>query len=249
MTWRPRTLAAIAAARAAGIHVLIVTGRMYSSALPYALAAGITAPLVCYQGAWVGDPVTGETLLHEPVPLDLAHEVIAAVEARGFSLNCYVDDTLYVEQETAYSRRYSAFQHIPVFAVGPLQSFLRERPTKLVVVDEEARVVQLEIELQELFAGRLHVARSLPHFLEFSDLHVTKGSGLAFVAERLGFDQAATLGCGDGDNDIELLEWAGYAVAVDNATPRLKAIADWICPSVDEEGVAQVIEAVLARRG
>lgn len=221
---------------------------MFRSAAPYALEAGIDAPLVCYQGAWVGDPVTGERLLHEPLPLDPAREVIAAVQERGFSLNCYVDDDLFVERETEQSRRYSVFQRIPVHVVGPLLDFLEERPTKLVVVDTEERVEQLEVEMKALFGERLHVARSLPHFLEFSDKHVTKGSGLAFAAARLGFDQAATLGCGDGENDLELLEWAGFGIAVDNANAKLKAIADWVCPSVDEDGVAQVIEAVVARK-
>ena len=51
---------------------------------------------------------------------------------------------------------------------------------------------------------------------------------------------------GDGENDVELLEWAGYGVAVANAHPRVLAIADFVCPSVDEEGVAQVIEAYLS---
>ena len=247
MVWRPRTLAAIAAAQESGIHVLIVTGRMFRSALPYALEAGIEAPLVCYQGAWVADPLTSETLLHEPVPLALAREVIAAVEERGFSLNCYVDDNLYVERETVQSERYSRFQRIPVHTTGPLLDWLAERPTKLVVVDKEERIEALEVEMKALFAGRLHVARSLPIFLEFSDLHVTQGSGLQFAADLLGVTRETTVGCGDGENDIELLEWAGFGVAVDNATPVLKAIADWVCPSVDEDGVAQLIEAVLAR--
>lgn len=228
--------------------MLVVTGRMFRSALPYAREAGIDAPLVCYQGAWVGDPASGERLLHEPLPLEPAREVIAAVQERGFSLNCYVDDELYVERETEQSRRYSVFQRIPVHVVGPLLDFLEERPTKLVVVDTEERVEELEVEMKALFGERLHVARSLPHFLEFSDRHVTKGSGLAFAAQLLGFDQAATLGCGDGENDLELLDWAGFGIAVDNANPRLKAIADWVCPSVDDDGVAQVIEAVVARK-
>lgn len=247
MTWRPRTLAAIAAARDAGIDVLIVTGRMFRSTLPYAREAGIDAPLVCYQGAWVADPLTSQVFLHEPVPFTLAREVIVAVQERGFSLNCYVDDNLYVERETVQSERYSRFQRIPVHTVGPLLDWLVERPTKLVVVDDESRVVALEVEMKALFAGRLHVARSLPHFLEFSDLHVTKASGLQFAATRLGFTRETTIGFGDGENDTELLEWVGFGVAVDNATDSLKAIADWVCPSVDEDGVAQVIEAVLAR--
>jgi hydroxymethylpyrimidine pyrophosphatase-like HAD family hydrolase len=92
----------------------------------------------------------------------------------------------------------------------------------------------------------MFIAKSLPFFLEFAELGVSKGSGLAFVAEREGFTHAQTIGFGDGENDMELLQWSGYGVAVENADDRLKAIADFVCPSVDEEGVAQVIEALLA---
>ena len=75
---------------------MLATGRMFRSVLPYAQEAGIGTPLVCYQGAAVVDPVSRAWLLHEPIPLQLAREAIAAVEAEGFRLNCYVDDELYV---------------------------------------------------------------------------------------------------------------------------------------------------------
>ena len=68
---------------------------------------------------------------------------------------------------------------------------------------------------------------------------------LAFLAEHLGFTAAETVACGDGENDVELLEWAGYGVAVANAHERVLAVADLVCPPVTEEGVAQVIEAYL----
>jgi hypothetical protein len=97
------------------------------------------------------------------------------------------------------------------------------------------------------FDGRLFIAKSLPYFLEFASPDVTKGSGLAFLAERLGFMAADTVSCGDGENDVELLEWADYGVAVENAHERVLALADFVCPPCDEEGVAQVIEAYLAR--
>ena len=95
------------------------------------------------------------------------------------------------------------------------------------------------------FDGRLFISKSLPYFLEFASPDVTKASGLAFVAEHLGFSQERTLGFGDGENDVPLLEWTGYAVGVENADDRVLAVADFVCPSVDEEGVAQVIEAYL----
>ncbi len=74
---------------------------------------------------------------------------------------------------------------------------------------------------------------------------MTKASGLAFLAEQLGFTAGRTVAFGDGENDVELLDWAGFGVAVANAHPRVLAVADWVCPSAEVEGVAQVIEALL----
>jgi Cof subfamily protein (haloacid dehalogenase superfamily) len=242
---RPRTTAAIAAARAAGIHVLLVTGRMFQSARRYALAAGITEPVVCYQGAVVADPTTGEFLRHVPMPEREAREVIAAVEALGYTILVYVDDELYVARETPESDAYAGFQHLVVHTVGDLLDWLPKAPTKLVTVGDPHELDGLEVEMKSRFDGRLYISKSLSHFLEFASPAVTKGAGLAFAAERLRFSPEETVAFGDGENDVELLEWAGYGVAVANAHRRVLAIADFVCPSVDEEGVAQVIESYL----
>ena len=76
---------------------------------------------------------------------------------------------------------------------------------------------------------------------------MTKAAGLDFLSEQVGFTREGTVAFGDGENDVELVEWAGYGVAVANAHERVKEAADFVCPSVDEEGVAQVLEAFLAR--
>ena len=245
---RVRTRRAIASARAARLRVLIVTGRMFRSVRPYALEAGIDDPVVCYQGAVVAEPVSGRFLRHEPIPLQLAREAVAAVEAEGFPLNVYVGDELYVARETAESEAYASFQHLPVHAVGPLLDWLDRPPTKLVSVGEPELLDALEVRLKAHFDGRLFISKSLPHFLELASPEVTKGSGLAFVAEHLGFTAGETIAFGDGENDVELLAWAGYAVAVENAHARVLAIADLVCPPAEEEGVAQVIEALLDSR-
>src|SRR6185312_6942150 len=94
----PKTVAAIAAVRAAGIEAIIATGRMFASTRPYALELGITAPVICYQGALVADPTTGHWLLHRPIDVPTALEVIHAVRPEGFHMNVYVDDQLVVEK-------------------------------------------------------------------------------------------------------------------------------------------------------
>jgi Cof subfamily protein (haloacid dehalogenase superfamily) len=225
--------------------VILVTGRMFRSVRPYAEAAGITDPVVCYQGAVVADPVSGRFLRHEPIPLGPAREAIAAVEAEGYPLNCYVDDELYVARHTAASEAYASFQHLEVHPVGDLLAWLAKPPTKLVAVGDPAELDALGQRMRVHFDGRLYISKSLPYFLEFASPHVTKGSGLGFLAEHLGFGPAETVAFGDGENDVELLEWAGYGVAVENAHERVLAVADFVCPSCDQEGVAQVIEAYL----
>ena len=242
----PRTLAAIAAARAEKIHIVIVTGRMFCSVRPYLEQAAIDDLVVCYQGAVVADPASGHFLRHIAIPLGLARETIAAVEEKGFGLNCYVDDRLYVSSVTPEARRYADFQHLEIEAVGPLREWLTEPPTKLVVIGDPGVLEALSHELRGLFGTRLYISKSLPYFLELASPEVTKGSGLGFVAERLGFSAAETVAFGDGENDVELLEWADYAVAVANAHPTVLELADFVCPPVSEEGVAQVIEAMLA---
>jgi len=243
---RQRTTAAIVSARTAGIHVLLATGRMFQSVRRYALTAGITDPVVCYQGAVVADPTTGEFLRHVPMPEPEAREVIAAVEALGYTILVYVDDELYVARETAESDAYAGFQHLVVHPVGDLLDWLPKPPTKLVTVGDPHELDGLEVEMKARFDGRLYISKSLPHFLEFASPAVHKGSGLDFAAKRVGFLRDQAVAFGDGENDVELLEWAGYGVAVANAHPKVLAVADLVCPSVDEEGVAQVIEAYLA---
>jgi len=243
----PRTRAAIAATRAAGIHVVLVTGRMFQSVRRYALEAGLEDPVVCYQGAVVAEPVSGQWLRHEPIPLGLARETIAALYEEGFDLNCYVGDELYVSGITPGARRYADFQELELHPVGDLLAWLDEPPTKLVVIADPEVLDGLKQRMLSRFDGRLYISKSLPYFLEFASPDVTKAAGMSFVAEHVGFAQERTVAFGDGENDIELVDWAGYGIAVENAHDRVKEVADLVCPSVDEEGVAQVLEAFLAR--
>jgi Cof subfamily protein (haloacid dehalogenase superfamily) len=240
-----RTSAALAAARAHGLVVIVVTGRMFQAVRRYLTGP---EPVVCYQGAVVADPTTGEFLRHVPIPLDLARKAIDAVQQEGFGLNCYVHDELYVARVTEAARSYASFQHIELHEVGDLLAWLEHPPTKLVVVGEEHAMDELGERMRARFGSSMFIAKSLPIFLEFAHPEVSKGAGMQFVSKRVGFSAEQTVAFGDGENDIELLEWAGYAVAVENAHQLILERADFVCPSADEEGVAQVIEAFLRDR-
>jgi Cof subfamily protein (haloacid dehalogenase superfamily) len=227
---------------------VLVTGRMFQSVRRYALEAGLDDPVVCYQGAVVAEPTTGRWLLHEPIPLELARETISILNDAGFGLNCYVGDELYVSEITPEARRYADFQQLELHPVGNLLEWISEPPTKLVVIGDPEVLDDLEQRMLARFDGRLYISKSLPYFLEFASPEVTKATGLEFLSEHLGFTRERTVAFGDGENDIELVDWAGYGVAVENAHEQVKEVADLVCPSVDEEGVAQVIESYLDSR-
>jgi Cof subfamily protein (haloacid dehalogenase superfamily) len=251
-TFQPslRTAAAIATAQAAGIACLIATGRMFISARRIAEKLSIRQPLVCYQGALVADPVSGEVLVHRPIEAPLARELLRAMpEQHARRSNLYIDDQLYVWEENEATLRYSQVAGVPLHVVGPLADWIEQATTKIVTVGSPDAMDALRDELQPLFGSRAFIAKSLPYFLEFAAPGVSKASGLALLADRLGFTAEQAVAIGDAENDREMLEWAGFGVAVANASDQLKGEADAVIPSVHDDGVAQLLEALAAARG
>jgi Cof subfamily protein (haloacid dehalogenase superfamily) len=224
--------------------VIVVTGRMVQSVHRALAPAGLGDPLICYQGAVVVDG-DGTWLRHEPIPFELARQAIEFAHREGYAPNVYVDDELYVAEVTQHARDYAEFQHLAIHPVGDLLTWLDASPTKLVLVGDPQALDGVELRAKAAFGSRLYISKSLPYFLEFAAAGVTKGAGLDFLARLKGFTRAETVAFGDGENDVELVEWAGYGVAVENAHERVKAAADWICPSAKDEGVAEVLESLL----
>ena len=141
---RPRTRAAIARSQAAGIPVIVATGRMFRSIRPVPRGGGHRRAGRLLPGRRRRRP--GER--HVPAArADPARDGPRggrrAWPALGHSPNCYVDDRLYVERHTEYSRMYAEFQHLPVEEVGDLAAWLERPPTKLVAVADPADVPAL----------------------------------------------------------------------------------------------------------
>ena len=224
--------------------MIVVTGRMVQSVRRFLEPAELHEPVICYQGAVVAD-ADGKWLRHEPIPLELAKEALSALKEEGYDPNVYIDDELYVSDLTQAARDYADFQHLKIHEVGDTLEWLSAPPTKLVAVGDPEALDGVELRMKKNFGERLYISKSLPYFLEFAQAGVTKGAGLDFLSEHMSFTREQTVAFGDGENDVELVAWPAYGVAVANAHERVKAIASWICPPASEEGVAQVIEALL----
>lgn len=250
VTFRPsaRTIAAIRAAEASGIQIILATGRMFQSARRIAAELDVHGPIICYQGGLVADSDTGAVLLHTPLEVELAREILHALGEHARTTNAYVDDQLYVTEANPEAIRYADIAGVEMHVVGDLATWLTQPTTKLVTVGVEEWLDPLRDELQARFGHRAFVAKSLPIFLEFAAPNVSKSAALAFLSTRLGFTAAQCVSFGDGENDRDLLAWAGLGVCVANASDRLRSEADWVIPSVSDGGVAQFLEQVVAAR-
>jgi Cof subfamily protein (haloacid dehalogenase superfamily) len=245
---RPRLIDAVGAVAAAGVVPIVATGRMLRSSLPFALQLGVTAPLICYQGALIADPQTGQWLRHEPMPVPLAREVIEACRKRDQHCNVYVDDELYVDELNVYALEYARHAKLEAHAVGDLERWLTEPTTKIVVVGEPELLDALQIELRAQFGDRLFIAKSLPFFLEVAQPGVSKGSALEWVCDRISIEPAHVVSFGDGANDVELLRDAGFGVAIEGADQILLDEADATVPGPEHDGVACFLEALVSAR-
>ena len=103
------------------------------------------------------------------------------------------------------------------------------------------RLEKLEKKAAKDFEGRLSVYRSEGFYLEMMPLGVDKAYGVAKLLERLGYRRSQMVCCGDGFNDLPMIEYAGFGVAMANAPEQLKEKADYVAPSCDEDGLVDVI--------
>jgi Cof subfamily protein (haloacid dehalogenase superfamily) len=241
----PRCRAAIDAARHRGVRFVIVTGRMYKSGAPYAAELGLEdLPLVAYNGALVREFPSGRTIFHQPVPLAACLELAALCEARGYHLQAYVNDDLYVPDMGHRTELYKHIARVEATPVGPLSRWFREPSTKLLIIDDPERIKQIQAEVGELLGPSVHAAPSHPIFLEIVDHRVSKATALEAVAASLGVERSAVMAVGDGMNDMPMLTWAGISFAMGHAPEALRQVATYVTEAGPGDGVAEALERI-----
>lgn len=240
--------AAIAAAQARGVAITIATGRPFGATLPFAKQLDIRDPLICYQGALVRHPITGETFYHVGLPGTLAAEAVRLLlEANLFTI-AFIDEQLCIAERRPELDIYLSYhpEANEVVVVPNLAARLADTtPTKLLFCATPP-VVERELTwLADHFAGRASVLRSHALFGELTPLGVSKGSALEALAAQLGIAREHVMAIGDHENDLAMVQWAGCGLAMGNAIPAVQAAAVAVLPSVEEHGVAWAIEHYL----
>jgi Cof subfamily protein (haloacid dehalogenase superfamily) len=228
---------------ARGVHLTIATGRMFDSAQKIARQIGLNVPIITYQGSLIKNLMDEEVLYERSVPVNVAKQIYEYCSAHGLHLQSYIGDKLYISEENDKIRAYAKQSNIP-YTIEPDFSRIinHEKQTKLLIIDEPARLDALLPELRELLGTEVHLTKSKPNYLEILHREGTKGHALRFLADHYGIPMEETIAMGDAMNDHEMVEAAGLGVAMANAVPALKEIADFITFSNNDEGVKHVIE-------
>ena len=223
-----------------GIKVVIVTGRMNKAALLIRDELGLDTPVVSYQGGLVNDG--GKVLYERYLSETQAKKIIEWAGTEKIHINLYNNDTLYSERDDDEVRRYSKAQHIN-YTVKPFDEIKLDKVNKVLAIDFNGadRIDRYEKELPKVFP-ELYIVKSTPYFLEFSNPEGSKYCAVRFLQKHWNIKESETLTIGDQNNDIELLRAGGIKVAMGNATDELKAVADYITDTVDNDGFVKAVE-------
>jgi Cof subfamily protein (haloacid dehalogenase superfamily) len=247
---RPRTREAIMGAVRSGVHVSLATGRMATSAQPFAAELGLRDPVIAYQGALVRDSPRpdrrlGRLIYHRPLPAEVARETIRWTRERGFAPHLNHLERFIIPADDPRTDDYSAFLGARAEVVPDLEGWIRRPVSKVLAVGPTGAPLEHLEAARAHFAGRAEVTVSHPEFLEFLAPGVSKGQAVRWLARRLGIPLEQTVAMGDQYNDLEMIAAAGHGVAMPSAPPAVQAAARYIAPPLADEGAAQVIELLV----
>lgn len=251
-TLRPRVIDAVRAVQTAGCLVTLATGRRLRSARPVARDLGITAPLILHGGALIVEPESGRIRRDVHLATEQAGEAVARLTARGWQPiiygNGYQAERLYSgppERDDAIVRRYlTAF---PEFVTRlPLPELRRvPDPLGLGVLGDPERLAEAERLTAGIPGCRSFVTafqRFGSHLLEVVSADCSKGSAIAWFCREYGLLRESVLAIGDHRNDLEMIEAAGFGVAMGDAPPAVQDAADAVTVTADDDGVALALE-------
>lgn len=259
-----RTLQAVARARERGIIIVIATGRTPHSARLYSRMIG-GGPVICCNGAAVLDE-SGAYIHLKGIPQAPLLRALELCLEHGAMVECYTPRGIVMEKAllkaaTVYAwlrraqpaprallnlvRAWRVNRMIPVRSVLRWASKPNHAPVlKLMVFGETRRMQELTKRLRREVPG-LQVTSSGRENVEVTAGGVSKGYGLQLLGSRLKIPREAMVAVGDSANDVEMLEYAGLGVAMGNASRAVKAVADRVTASCDQDGVALLLESLL----
>lgn len=252
----PRNRDALHRAHEAGVKIVLCTGRSYTETRPTLAAISLDLDAtVTVGGALLSSASDGRTLERVPIAPPLAVEVGQWFRDRGYaSLWLHdADQTGFDGYAVDGPRRHPAIDRWLDRAPCVMRrtdAIPPDAPLRITILDEDAELRRVSTELSDRFRGRLnHNIIHVPAYgftvIECFDATVDKWSGIVKLCSRMGIDPARTVAIGDDVNDVPMIRHAGLGVAVANAKPEVRRLAQRVVASNDDAGVADLIDALL----
>jgi Cof subfamily protein (haloacid dehalogenase superfamily) len=234
----------------AGCRVVLASGRRHANMLPFYRELGLDDFAVSCQGAVARHTATGEVAHEATVPMPAAAEVTADGLERGLTVMYWSADGIFARQRTHWVERYSADCGGDPVALADIETLAGQgapRAEKVVWGAEPGVIASLAPVMRARYRDRLLITVTDDWFMEFTSPHAHKAAGVAAVAARYGVDARHVLAFGDGNNDVQLLAWAGLGVAMDHGRPAARAAATRVAPpGSPESALSRAVDDVFA---
>lgn len=245
----PRTKNALIRAQEKGVVIALASGRPSPGIVHVAEELELSkygGYVLSFNGAVITNYQTKEVVFEKVLPDGIVPILYNESKYAGVSIVSYLDDVIVTETPENKYIEYEAFlNRMQVVKVDDFVDTLRSPVTKCLMVGEPELLVKEEERLKKKLGDRLNVYRSEPFFLEIMPQHIDKAYSLSKLLKHLNLTKEQMIACGDGFNDRSMIEYAGLGVAMCNAQPEVKAVADLVTLTNDEDGVALVVEDYL----
>ncbi|BCJ86995.1 Cof-type HAD-IIB family hydrolase [Effusibacillus dendaii] len=230
-----------------GHEVVIATGRPPRSSRPYHEELGLTSLMINFNGALIHNPFTRKSEFHFPMDRQIALEILHQCQVFEVeNVLVEVEDRYYAKKVDALLRFFG--DGTPPTGLGEIETFLIDHPTSMMVHSSEEVITALRARINKQFHGMVahrYWSAEPFHVIEITKAGISKATGLMTLASVLGFERQDVIAFGDEGNDLEMIKWAGVGVAMGNANPILKEVADQIADTNENDGIARMLEKLL----
>ena len=240
---------------AAGHKFVMTTGRPLTSVKKLAdrygfLEAGFY--LVSFNGGLIYDCESQEAILTRYIPVDEVKAIMDAAHACGMHAHTYSGDLVVSEYETEQLKTYCRLMQMDYVVVKDIREYYGQfinvvvkPPIKVNIITpfDHSSLESFRAEMRKTTVGKLFDVFSKPEMLEFSHMKSNKGDAVRFMADFYKVPMADTIAVGDEENDCPMIEAAGVGVAMANASPVVRNVADYVTErDNNHSGIAEVIE-------
>lgn len=241
-----KTREALLQAEAEGVVIILASGRPTYGIEPVAECLELDKRggyILSYNGGNIVNAKTGEKLFAQFLPDEVIPILYRYAKEKNHALLGYAGNEIITEMpDDPYVKEESRINKMNIRKVENLFEALEPHPTKLLMTGDPADMLKAENELSEILGDRMDIFRSAPFFLELVPKGIDKAKSLLRLLSKINLTPADMIAFGDGYNDLSMLKLAGMGVAMQNAAPEVRAEADYITLSNEEDGVAAALE-------